>query len=171
MLSCLRTHIRTSKITESYWLMDFSSATLGIELRNHSFSRTSVTKRWQCFLSSSMMAIHANNCLSCISHVSPMNNQRWLQWFAFAAFTCISCVGYSLGYEVSVPILYWHLCSPEGCSTLNVQLTTYAITPLVSTSFPWGIMITDLCVYQVSISYHDVYTIFMPCPKHCISAA
>ena len=34
----LQTHIRTSKITEPYWLMDFLSDTLGIELRNHSFS-------------------------------------------------------------------------------------------------------------------------------------
>jgi len=73
--------------------------------------------------------------LSCISHLSPMNNQSWLQWFAFAAFACISCVGYSsLGHEVYVPTLDWHLCSPEGCVAISVLVIAYLNAPLVFTS-------------------------------------
>ena len=102
---------------------------------------------------------------SCISHVSPMNNQRWLQWFAFAAFTCISFVGYSsLGHEVYVPTLDWHLCSPEGCLAISVLVIAYLNAPLVSpvvTLFTWQ---------NCSPGFHQLFMRHHNCRFVCLSS-
>ena len=104
-------------------------------------------------------------CSSCISHVSPMNNQMWLQWFAFAAFTCISRVGYSsLGHEVYVPTLDWHLCSPEGCLAISVLVIAYLNAPLVSpvvTLFTWQ---------NCSPGFHQLFQIPKTCHRSLVPA-
>ena len=120
--------------------------------------------------------------LSCISHLSPMNNQSWLQWFAFAAFACISCVGYSsLGHEVYVPTLDWHLCSPEGCVAISVLVIAYLNAPLVFTSsnsvrmtelLPWfSPAVHEASQSQLFTRHHNRRSIFVPCSEHCTSAA